>query len=76
MTGTAPKAMVIGCAGQDGSYLTDLLVSKAIGCWASPRPSSDASVSNLSAVLDRVDVVRADLADTPQYRRTARVLHP
>lgn len=60
----APKAMVIGCAGQDGSYLTELLVTKGYQVLGVTRPSSDPALPNLSAVRERVQVTLADFADT------------
>ncbi len=68
----ARRAMVIGCAGQDGSYLAELLVGKGYDVLGVTRPSSDPELPNLAAVLDRIRVARADLVDTP---RLADLLH-
>lgn len=58
------RALVLGCAGQDGSYLTELLVSRGYQVLGVTRHSSDPGLANLEAVRDEVEVARCDLADT------------
>lgn len=77
MTGAVPRrAMVIGCAGQDGSYLAELLVGKGYDVLGVTRPSSDLELSNLGAVLDRISVARVDLVDTPQLADVLETFGP
>lgn len=68
--------MVIGCAGQDGSYLAELLVGRGYEVLGVTRPSSDAKLPNLSSVRDRVQVVRADLVDTPALADLLKTFAP
>ncbi len=63
MTGPGRRALVIGCAGQDGSYLCELLVDRGYSVLGVTRPSTDAALPNLATVRDRVEVARVDLAD-------------
>ncbi len=70
------RAMVLGCAGQDGSYLCELLVDKGYQVVGLTRPSTDPSLPNLAAVRDRIEVVRADLVDTPALAQILERLEP
>src|SRR5260221_7747769 len=56
------RALVTGIAGQDGSYLAELLLGEGyeiVGVVRDP----DASYENLATVRDRVELVHADLLD-------------
>ena len=57
-------ALVIGAAGQDGSYLTELLLEEGYRVVGIVRRDPTAAIPNLEHVRDRIDLVRADLADT------------
>ena len=61
---TARTALVIGAAGQDGSYLTELLLGKGYDVVGVVRRAEAAGLTNLEHVLERIDLVTADLADT------------
>jgi GDPmannose 4,6-dehydratase len=60
---TSRCALIIGAAGQDGSYLTDLLLEQGYRVVGVVRGSTT-EVPNLAHVRDRIDLVAADLADT------------
>src|SRR5260221_7709471 len=56
------RALVTGIAGQDGSYLAELLLGEGyeiVGVVRDP----DAAYENLAVVRDRVELVHADLLD-------------
>ena len=56
------RALVTGIAGQDGSYLAELLLGEGyeiVGVVRDP----DATYENLATVRDRVELVHADLLD-------------
>jgi len=53
---------VIGVAGQDGSYLADLLLEHGYEVVGVVRGDPDGDVPNLKHVRDRITLVRADLA--------------
>jgi GDPmannose 4,6-dehydratase len=61
---TSRTALVIGAAGQDGSYLTELLLGQGYHVVGVVRGAEAARLTNLEHVLDRIDLVTADLADT------------
>ena len=70
------RALVLGCAGQDGSYLCELLVGKGYQVVGVTRPATDPSLPNLADVLAQVEVVRADLVDTPALARVLEAFEP
>ena len=56
------RALITGAAGQDGSYLTELLLERGYEVMGLVRdPSRDHP--NLAAVADRIELVRGDLLD-------------
>jgi GDPmannose 4,6-dehydratase len=57
-------ALVIGAAGQDGSYLTELLLEEDYHVVGIVRGDLSAEIPNLEHVRDRVELVKADLMDT------------
>jgi GDPmannose 4,6-dehydratase len=60
----SPCALVIGAAGQDGSYLTELLLEQGYRVVGFVRSDPSEALPNLECVRDRVEIVRADLANT------------
>jgi GDPmannose 4,6-dehydratase len=61
---TSRTALVIGAAGQDGSYLTELLLEQGYRVVGVVRRSGASDLTNLAHRRDRVELVTADLADT------------
>ena len=59
----AKRALVTGIAGQDGSYLAELLVSQGYEVHGVVRATSAGPFENLAAVRDQVDLHEADLLD-------------
>ena len=55
------RCLVTGASGHLGSYLTERLVKEGAQVFVLVRPQSD--LWRLSGVLDRVNVLRADLSD-------------
>jgi GDPmannose 4,6-dehydratase len=58
-----PKALITGVTGQDGSYLAELLLSKGYEVVGVVRRTSHHSYERIEHLLDRIDVVAADLLD-------------
>ena len=56
------RALITGIAGQDGSYLAELLLGEGYEVYGVVR-DPDASHDNLAAVADRITLIRADLLD-------------
>jgi len=58
-----PKALISGVTGQDGSYLAELLLSKGYEVVGVVRRTSHHSYERIEHLLDRVQIVAADLLD-------------
>ena len=58
-----PKALITGVTGQDGSYLAELLLSKGYEVVGVVRRTSHHSYERIEHLLNRIEVVAADLLD-------------
>jgi GDPmannose 4,6-dehydratase len=59
------KALVTGCTGQDGSYLTELLIARGYDVWGLVRPGGDDRMRRLRGVLDspKFNIIYGDLTE-------------
>ena len=55
------RALITGIAGQDGSYLAELLLGEGYDVAGVVRRDPDAPYANLAGIRDRVELLRADL---------------
>jgi GDPmannose 4,6-dehydratase len=58
-----PKALITGVTGQDGSYLAELLLDKGYEVIGVVRRTSHHSYERVEHLLDRIEIVAADLLD-------------
>ncbi len=58
-----PTALVTGITGQDGSYLAELLLAKGYDVVGVVRRSSTTPYERIAHLVDRVELVSADLLD-------------
>jgi GDPmannose 4,6-dehydratase len=58
-----PKALITGVTGQDGSYLAELLLAKGYEVVGVVRRTSHHSYERIEHLLDRIEIVPADLLD-------------
>ena len=58
-----PTALITGITGQDGSYLAELLLEKGYKVIGIVRRSSTMPYERISHLVDRVELVSADLLD-------------
>jgi GDPmannose 4,6-dehydratase len=58
-----PKALITGVTGQDGSYLAELLLAKGYEVVGVVRRTSHHSYERIEHLLERIQVVAADLLD-------------
>lgn len=56
-------ALITGITGQDGSYLAELLLSKGYKVFGVNRRSSTNGTERLATLLDRIELISADLLD-------------
>jgi GDPmannose 4,6-dehydratase len=59
----ARRALITGIAGQDGSYLAELLLSKGYEVHGVVRPSAEEAFKRISHLRDHVRLHRRDLLD-------------
>jgi len=60
---SAPRALITGISGQDGSYLAELLLDKGYEVFGIVRGSSLSRHENLAAIRDDVMLLQGDLLD-------------
>jgi len=58
-----PKALITGVTGQDGSYLAELLLEKGYDVVGMVRRTSHHSYERIDHLIDRIEIVAADLLD-------------
>ena len=58
-----PRALITGVTGQDGSYLAEFLLAKGYEVVGVVRRTSHHSYERIDHLLDRIEVVAADLLD-------------
>jgi GDPmannose 4,6-dehydratase len=73
---TPRRALVLGAAGQDGSYLAELLVDHGYAVTGLVRRPLDDPLENLAAVRDRIELVRGDVADGALTRELVAAVRP
>jgi len=74
----AKKALIFGATGQDGSYLSELLLEKGYKVYGSTR---QVSVSNLGRVVPSLqnpsyEIVQADITDASSVSRLIKKIKP
>ena len=74
----AKKALITGITGQDGSYLTELLLEKGYQVYGIVRRSSSANLGRLDAVQgsSRLHLVHGDLGDASSVNHLVKTLRP
>jgi GDPmannose 4,6-dehydratase len=71
-----PKALITGVTGQDGSYLAELLLAKGYEVVGMVRRTSHHSFERLEHILDRIEIVAADLLDQHSLTEVIRDARP
>ena len=70
-----PTALVTGIAGQDGSYLAELLLSKGYRVIGVRRPGNP-DLTRITHILDRIELREADLLDESHLAGLLRDVRP
>ena len=63
MAAEAPRALITGISGQDGSYLAEFLLGQGYEVWGLVRRSPNDRYANLEAIRDRVTLLQGDILD-------------
>jgi len=71
-----PTALITGVTGQDGSYLAELLLAKGYRVVGVVRRTSHDSYERIGHLLDRVEIVAADLLDQHSLTMVVRDVEP
>lgn len=70
------KALVFGTNGQDGSYLSELLLEKGYEVFGMVRHSATPNYDRISHLLDKITLVDGDLTDSTSIDRLIRNTKP
>ena len=69
-------ALITGITGQDGSYLAELLLAKGYRVVGVVRRTSSHSFERIDHLLDRIELVAADLLDQHSLTEVVRATRP
>jgi GDPmannose 4,6-dehydratase len=72
----AKTALITGVTGQDGSYLTELLLEKGYKVYGVVRRLSAPNVWRIQHVLDRITLLQADLLDQLSLIKAVETAEP
>lgn len=71
------RALITGVAGQDGSYLAELLLSKDYDVYGLVRPSTTfVEHENIKQILKSIDVVEGDVSDNIRMMSLIKSIRP
>ena len=76
MIGMAPRALITGITGQDGSYLAEFLLDKGYEVTGMVRRSSTVNYERIAHLMDRVEFCSGDLLDQLSMVEAIRVHEP
>ncbi len=71
-----PTALITGITGQDGSYLAELLLDKGYRVLGMVRHTSYPRLERIEHLLDRIELVEADLTDLSSLIRLMEKYKP
>ena len=71
-----PTALITGITGQDGSYLAELLLAKGYRVFGVVRRSSTTPYERIAHLVDRVELISADLLDQHSLVDAMREANP
>lgn len=71
-----PSALITGVTGQDGSYLAEFLLSKGYQVFGLVRRTSTLNNERIRHLLDRINLVEADLLDQLSLIQALRYARP
>jgi len=73
---SAPRALITGITGQDGSYLAEFLLEKGYDVHGLVRRSSTPNLERIAHVQDRITFHQADLLDQPSLSNLVAEIRP
>jgi GDPmannose 4,6-dehydratase len=73
---SAKRALITGITGQDGSYLTELLLEKGYEVFGVTRRASTENVERIEHLIDRITLLQGDLLDPSSIDAAVREAQP
>ncbi len=73
---TAPRALITGITGQDGSYLAEFLLDKGYEVYGLLRRSSTETFERIAGFRDRLHLMPGDLTDLVSLVETLKTARP
>jgi GDPmannose 4,6-dehydratase len=73
---SAKRALITGVTGQDGSYLTELLLDKGYEVFGVTRRASTENVERIGHLIDRITLLQGDLLDSASLSAALREAEP
>jgi GDPmannose 4,6-dehydratase len=70
------RALITGITGQDGSYLTELLLDKGYEVFGMTRRSSSENLERIDHLLERITLLQGDLLDSTSLVRALQDAQP
>lgn len=70
------KALITGITGQDGSYLSELLVSKGYKVYGLVRRLSTPNIENIRHIQDKIELISGDLLDQSSLTEAVQIAQP
>jgi GDPmannose 4,6-dehydratase len=70
------KALITGITGQDGSYISELLIEKGYSVYGLIRRSSNINTQRIEHILDKIKLVFGDLTDSTSLNNVIRTVQP
>ena len=76
MRKTSKKAMITGITGQDGSYLSELLLEKGYQVYGMVRRSSVENFDRIEHIKDKLRLIQGDLTDQSSLDEAIKTAKP
>lgn len=70
------KALILGVTGQDGSYLTEILLEKGYEVHGLVRHTATGNTRNIEHILDKIMLHRGDILDATSLYRIIKEVNP
>jgi GDPmannose 4,6-dehydratase len=76
VTVSAPRALITGITGQDGSYLAEVLLAKGYDVHGMVRRSSTSNLERIAHIQEHITLHQGDLLDQPSLISVVADVHP
>jgi GDPmannose 4,6-dehydratase len=70
------SALITGITGQDGSYLSELLLKKGYKVYGFVRRASTTNTSRIEHIMDRIELITGDMADQTSIINALKASEP